>query len=46
MAPERPEEFAPGLDPEMQALADALTDFKENMLKPKAKSAAAKAKKK
>lgn len=29
-APERPEEFAPGLDPELQALADALTEFKEN----------------
>jgi Mn-containing catalase len=30
-APERPEEFAPGLDPELQELADALTNFKENM---------------
>lgn len=33
MAPERPEEFAPGLDPEMQELADALSDFKENHAK-------------
>ncbi|GAA4339333.1 manganese catalase family protein [Flaviaesturariibacter amylovorans] len=32
-APERPEEFAPGLDPELQALADALTEFKEGMAK-------------
>lgn len=31
--PERPEEFAPGLDPELQALADALTEFKEDMQK-------------
>ncbi|TDH28584.1 manganese catalase family protein [Segetibacter sp. 3557_3] len=37
MAPERPEEFAPGLDPELQKLADALTDFKENLLSPKKK---------
>jgi manganese catalase len=36
MAPERPEEFAPGLDPEMQSLADAFTEFKENMLNAKA----------
>lgn len=35
LAPERPEEFAPGLDPELQALADALTDFKENLVNPK-----------
>jgi len=28
-APERPEEFSPGLDPELQELVDALTDFKE-----------------
>ncbi|HVF97557.1 MAG TPA: manganese catalase family protein [Flavisolibacter sp.] len=35
MAPERPEEFAPGLDPELQALADAMTEFKEKMLNPK-----------
>ena len=33
MAPERPEEFAPGLDPELQELADAFTDFKESMTK-------------
>jgi len=32
-APERPEEFSPGLDPELQELADAFTDFKENMKK-------------
>lgn len=38
MAPERPEEFAPGLDPELQELADALNDFKENMIAPKKKS--------
>jgi Mn-containing catalase len=30
MAPERAEEFAPGLDPDLQELADALTEFKEN----------------
>jgi Mn-containing catalase len=29
-APERPEEFAPGFDEEMQALADAFTEFKES----------------
>ena len=29
-APERPEEFAPGLDAEMQAMADAFTEFKES----------------
>jgi Mn-containing catalase len=34
-APERPEEFAPGLDPELQALADAFTEFKEKMAAPK-----------
>jgi Mn-containing catalase len=33
IAPERPEEFAPGLDPEMQKLADALSEFKEKTLK-------------
>ena len=33
MAPERPEEFSPGLDPEMQEMADALADFKEKTLK-------------
>lgn len=32
-APERPEEFAPGLDPEMQKLADALNEFKEKTVK-------------
>lgn len=37
-APERPEEFAPGLDPELQALADALTEFKENLIRPKKSS--------
>ena len=31
MAPERPEEFAPGLDPDLQELADAFTAFKEGM---------------
>jgi len=31
MAPERPEEFAPGLDPDLQELADAFTTFKESM---------------
>ena len=35
LAPERPEEFAPGLDPELQELADALTEFKENLTSPK-----------
>jgi Mn-containing catalase len=35
MAPERPEEFSPGLDPELQELADALSEFKEKMLAPK-----------
>lgn len=44
-APERPEEFAPGLDPELQELADAFTDFKEKMLEPK-KSAPKKVSKK
>jgi Mn-containing catalase len=34
MAPERPEEFAPGLDPELQALADAFSEFKEKTLRP------------
>jgi Mn-containing catalase len=33
-APERPEEFAPGLDPELQELADALTHFKEKRTSP------------
>ena len=31
--PERPEEFAPGLDPELQQLADAFEEFKEKTLK-------------
>ncbi len=34
-APERPEEFAPGLDPELQELADAFKEFKEKTLTPK-----------
>ena len=38
MAPERPEEFSPGLDPELQELADALNNFKENMVKEKKNS--------
>ena len=40
-SPERPEEFSPGLDPELQALVDALTDYKEKT----AKKAAGKRKK-
>ena len=32
-APERPEEFAPGLDPELQELADALADVKNKIRK-------------
>jgi Mn-containing catalase len=32
MATERPEEFAPGLDRKLQQLADAFSEFKENML--------------
>ncbi len=35
MAPDCPEEFAPGLDPELQELADAFSEFKEKMLSPK-----------
>lgn len=31
-APERPEEFAPGLDPELQELADALADAKAKII--------------
>jgi len=38
-APERPEEFAPGLDPELQELADAFTDFKEKLIAAPKKSA-------
>ncbi|OLY90738.1 Mn-containing catalase [Cnuella takakiae] len=34
-APERPEEFSPGLDPELKALADALAEFKEDYTNPK-----------
>lgn len=36
MAPERPEEFAPGLDADLQELADALTEFKDEFSKTKA----------
>jgi len=32
-APERPEEFAPGLDPELANLADALVDAKKTVTK-------------
>lgn len=39
IAPERPEEFAPGLDPELQAMADALDEFKEKTLKDMEKKA-------
>lgn len=35
-APERPEEFSPGLDPELQALVDALDEYKEKEAKKKA----------
>lgn len=38
-APERPEEFAPGLDPELQSLADAFSEFKEKTLKELEKKA-------
>jgi len=38
-APERPEEFAPGFDPELQALADAYSEFREKMVSPKKKVA-------
>lgn len=31
LAPERPEEFSPGLDPELQALADALAEAKTSL---------------
>jgi Mn-containing catalase len=37
-ASERPEEFSPGLDPELQELADALTDVKEKIKKNGIKS--------
>lgn len=36
-AAERPEEFSPGLDPELQQLADAFTEFKHNMITQKEK---------
>ncbi|WP_407425826.1 manganese catalase family protein [Arcticibacter sp.] len=39
IAPERPEEFAPGLDPEMQAMADALSEFKERTIRDMTKKA-------
>ena len=42
LMPERPEEFAPGLDPELQELADALTSFKQNLVSPKKTSVASK----
>lgn len=35
LAPERPEEFAPGLDPELQKLADALIEVKLKLVKDK-----------
>ena len=38
-APERPEEFAPGLDPELQKLADAYTELKAKMMKEQKTSA-------
>jgi Mn-containing catalase len=34
LAPERFEEFAPGLDPELQAMVDALAEFKEKQMMP------------
>lgn len=46
MAPERPEEFAPGLDPELQALADAFSEFKDNLINPKQTSVPSKGSKK
>lgn len=36
MAPERFEEFAPGLDPDLQEMADALAEFKEKLTTSKA----------
>jgi Mn-containing catalase len=42
IAPERPEEFSPGLDPEMQEMADALADFKEKTIKKMKKSSSRK----
>jgi Mn-containing catalase len=38
LAPERPEEFAPGLDPELQELADALVVAKDKVIKSSRKS--------
>ncbi|HEX8548884.1 MAG TPA: manganese catalase family protein [Cytophagaceae bacterium] len=32
-APERPEEFSPGLDPELQAMADAMQEYTEQAVK-------------
>jgi Mn-containing catalase len=43
LAAERPEEFSPGLDPELQALADALTEFKQNLASPRKTSVPKKA---
>lgn len=37
-APERPEEFSPGLDPELQALADALVEAKAKLKAPRKSS--------
>lgn len=37
-APERPEEFSPGLDPELQALADALVEAKAKVKSTSGKS--------
>jgi Mn-containing catalase len=42
LMPERPEEFAPGLDPELQELADALNNFKQNLVASKNTSASSK----
>lgn len=39
VSPERPEEFAPGLDPDLQKLADAFTEFKEKTIKTMEKKA-------
>jgi Mn-containing catalase len=38
LAAERPEEFSPGLDPELQELADALTEFKKTIVSPPKKA--------
>lgn len=40
--PERPEEFAPGLDPELQELADALDNLKQKIIAPKKTSGGSK----